>query len=104
MGAAPLGQGLPGVIEVGDHPHAGQAFLFAAHRGATCPQAGFWQCAATPALGDARRFIPAGMALPTVVVRCPERSFFQKLKNEPENHLTETTWTLVAYPDTRERT
>lgn len=64
-----------------------------------CPQSGFWQCAATPALGDARRFIPAGMALPTVVVRGPERSFFQKLKNEPENHLAETTWTLVAYPD-----
>ncbi len=72
--------------------------------GLPCPQSGYWQCAATPALGDARRFIPAGMALPTVVVRCPERSFFQKLKNEPENHLTETTWTLVAYPDTRERT
>ncbi len=72
--------------------------------GLPCPQSGVWQCAATPALGDARRFIPAGMALPTVVVRRPERSFFQKLKNEPENRLAETTWTLVAYPATKERT
>ncbi len=72
--------------------------------GVTCPQSGFWQCAATPAIGDARRFIPAGMALPTVAVRGPERSFFQKLNNKPENHLSETTWTLVAYPDAKEHT
>ena len=72
--------------------------------GVTCPQSGYWQCAATPAIGDARRFIPAGMALPTVVVRGPERSFFQKLKGDPENRLAETTWTLAAYPAAKERT
>jgi hypothetical protein len=67
--------------------------------GLPCPQAGYWECAADPAIGDKRRFIPAGMALPTVVVRGPERSFFDKLKGEPANAVSETAWTLVAYPD-----
>jgi len=67
--------------------------------GAACPQAGYWECAADPAIGDKRRFIPAGMALPTVVVRGPERSFFNKLKGEPANAVSETAWTLMTYAD-----
>jgi len=67
--------------------------------GATCPQAGYWECAADPAIGDKRRFIPQGMVLPTVVVRGPERSLFDKLKGEPANAVSETAWTLVVYAD-----
>ena len=67
--------------------------------GLLCPQSGVWQCAATPAVGDKRRFFPAGMALPTVVVRGLERGFLQKLKGTPENAVSETAWTLVLYPE-----
>ena len=67
--------------------------------GLLCPQSGVWQCAATPAVGDKRRFFPAGMALPTVVVRGLERGFLQKLKGAPENAVSETAWTLVLYPE-----
>ena len=35
--------------------------------------------------------------LPSVIVRGPERSLWQKLKGEPTNVLAETTWTLVSY-------
>jgi len=69
--------------------------------GLPCPQSGVWQCAATPALGDARRFIPAGMPLPTVVVCGPERSFFQKLKGSPQSRLAKTIWTLESVTDER---
>ena len=63
----------------------------------SCPQTGLWECNADLAAGEKRRFFPQGMVLPSVIVRGPERSLWQKLKGEPTNTLTETTWTLVGY-------
>jgi len=62
-----------------------------------CPQTGLWECTASLAAGEKRRFFPQGMALPQVIVRGPERSLLQKLKGDPPNVLAETTWTLVSY-------
>lgn len=62
-----------------------------------CPQTGLWECTAELAIGEKRRFFPQGMTLPSVIVRRPERSLWQKLKGEAPNRLTETTWTLVSY-------
>jgi hypothetical protein len=62
-----------------------------------CPQTGLWECAAELAAGEKRRFFPQGMVFPTVIVRRPERSLWQKMKGEPPNVLAETTWTLVGY-------
>ena len=66
--------------------------------GTRCPQSGFWQCAVAHALGGERRFVTAGETLPSVLVPV-ERTLFQKLKGGPQNQLSETAWTLVAYPD-----
>ena len=66
--------------------------------GTRCPQSGFWQCTAAHALGGERRFVTAGETLPSVLVPV-ERTLFQKLKGGPQNQLSETAWTLVAYPD-----
>lgn len=63
----------------------------------SCPQTGLWECNADLAAGEKRRFFPQGMVLPSVIVRGPERSLWQKLKGEPTNTLTETMWTLVGY-------
>ena len=63
----------------------------------SCPQTGLWECTAELAAGEKRRFFPQGMMLPSVIVRGPERSLWQKLKGEPTNVLAETTWTLVSY-------
>ncbi len=63
-----------------------------------CPQSGTWECAATLATGEKRqRYFPQGMVLPTVIVRGPERSLWQKIQGVPPNRLVETYWTLVSY-------
>jgi hypothetical protein len=69
--------------------------------GARCPQTGFWQCAATNAVGGARRVFTAGETLSSVLVPV-ERSFLQRLKGTPQNELTGTVWTLVAHPDAKD--
>ena len=66
----------------------------------SCPQTGLWECTAELAAGEKRRFFPQGMMLPSVIVRGPERSLWQKLKGEPTNVLAETTWTLVSFDGT----
>ena len=65
--------------------------------GTRCPQSGFWQCTAD-AVGGSRRFFTAGETLSSVLVPV-ERGFLQKLKDSPQSQLTETVWTLLAYPD-----
>ena len=65
--------------------------------GVRCPQSGFWQCAAD-AVGGNRRFITAGETMSSVLVPV-ERSLLQKLTGSPQSQLTETVWTLLAYPD-----
>ena len=65
--------------------------------GVRCPQSGFWQCTAD-AVGGSRRFFTAGETLSSVLVPV-ERGFLQKLKDSPQSQLTETVWTLLAYPD-----
>ncbi|MFT3848869.1 MAG: T6SS immunity protein Tli4 family protein [Propionivibrio sp.] len=62
-----------------------------------CPQSGLWECSAKPAIGDRRRYFLAGWTFPSVIVRGPERSLWQKLKGAPANRLAGTTWTLVGY-------
>ncbi len=69
--------------------------------GTRCPQSGTWQCAAANAVGGARRSFTAGETLSSVLAPV-ERSFLQRLKGAPQNALTGTVWTLVAYPDSNE--
>ncbi len=70
--------------------------------GTRCPQSGVWQCATAHALSGERRFVTAGETLSRVLVPV-ERSLFQKLKGAPQNELTETVWTLIAYPGAKEK-
>jgi hypothetical protein len=86
--------------EPSPHPVAPQSRLPLGASSASlsrCPQTGLWECAAELAAGEKRRFFPQGMVFPTVIVRRPERSLWQKMKGEPPNVLAETTWTLVGY-------
>ncbi len=86
--------------EPSPHPVAPQSRLPLGSSAASlsrCPQTGLWECAAELAAGEKRRFFPQGMVFPTVIVRRPERSLWQKMKGEPPNVLAETTWTLVGY-------
>lgn len=63
-----------------------------------CPQTGMWECSAEIAAGEKRqRYFPQGMVLPTVIVRGPERTLWQKIQGVPPNRLVETSWTLVSY-------
>lgn len=68
--------------------------------GARCPQSGTWQCAAN-AVGGACRIFTAGETLSSVLVPV-ERSFLQRLKGAPQNELTATVWTLLAYQDAKD--
>jgi len=69
--------------------------------GVRCPQSGLWQCSASNALGGDRRNFATGETLPTVLVPV-NRSWFRKLKGDPDKRQTETVWTLVAYPSPNE--
>lgn len=66
--------------------------------GTRCPQSGTWVCDRPDALGGTRRFITEGETLSSVLVPV-ERSFFQKLKGNPQSRLAGTTWTLESLSD-----
>lgn len=66
--------------------------------GERCPQSGTWQCAEPQAIGGDRRVFSAGETFPSVLVPV-ERGLVQRLKGEAANRLSETTWSLVAYPE-----
>jgi|GEM_PF-1786609 len=64
--------------------------------GMECPQSGMWKSDRQNADGGSTYYIPAGRALPKVVVE-NELSSWQKLRGESGREQVSTVWTLVSY-------